>query len=264
MLFERCFKESLKKMELECTLTWKSADLELLLGAQLLFEVTGDKQYLKNIQRFGEAHLNGDGKIVAEKGGEYGFLLSFLYELTGVDLYKKGAIFMAHEISPDVFGNATCGKALPFYLYYDVHYGGKQHFNEILKQLNRLENLADSDTEFAEVMAGQHLATLIDCCDMIPEESYEQYRAIEAMFKAELRKILRKDRTYLEAKESALISYAIFKGCRLGVLQKEKYFSLAEDMLAALEAKIWNWEIREEKGNIAACMLAYGEWNDAI
>ena len=92
---------------------------------------------------------------------------------------------------------------------------------------------------------------LIDSLDEISEEVFEYYITLENLFKEAVRGILlyqdmqsklfyqiidRADieGNYLETSGSA---YAILKGCRLGVLQQEKYLPLGEEILDSLLKK---------------------------
>ena len=155
---------------------------------------------------------------------------------------------------------------------------------------------------------------LVDCYEIIPEESYDQFRYLGDLYKEALRGILRYqdpksglfyqliDRAdlpgnYLETSGSAMVAYSILKACRLGLLQKEKYFELGEQILMALEALMFNVEKKrfhltgicasaglgpkeerdgspeyylgepqrpDNKHGAAACMMAYGEWKRQI
>ncbi|MEG7530950.1 MAG: glycoside hydrolase family 88 protein, partial [Hungatella sp.] len=98
---------------------------------------------------------------------------------------------------------------------------------------------------------------------------------------------------YLETSGSAMVAYAIIKGCRLEMLEQGKYFQTGEESWAGLEAE----KLKMDSGNlhlmgtcasaglgpkderdgspeyylservavdnahgVAACMMAYGEW----
>ena len=88
---------------------------------------------------------------------------------------------------------------------------------------------------------GWFLMALVDCYEIMPEESYDHYRYLGALYKEALQGILKYqdprtglfyqliDRpelegNYLETSGSAMVAYSILKACRLGLLQKEKYF----------------------------------------
>lgn len=102
---------------------------------------------------------------------------------------------------------------------------------------------------------GWYLMALIDTMDEMDESIFEQYKVLEDLFKEAVRGILkyqdkssklfyqvidRKDveTNYLETSGSAMIGYAILKGCRMGALLKEKYQSIGEEIVDALTEKM--------------------------
>lgn len=87
---------------------------------------------------------------------------------------------------------------------------------------------------------GWYLMALVDVLDNMSQEIYEQYRILGDLFKEAVNGILQYadedtelffqviDRSdvegnYIETSGSAMVAYAIIKGCRLGILSKEKY-----------------------------------------
>ncbi|NLM13351.1 MAG: glycosyl hydrolase family 88 [Epulopiscium sp.] len=99
---------------------------------------------------------------------------------------------------------------------------------------------------------GWLLMALVDCCDIISEEAFEHYKTLEGMFKEAIKGILLyQDKetklfyqlidlpdvegNYLETSGSAMVAYSILKGCRLGILQEEKYREIGEGILEGLE-----------------------------
>lgn len=157
---------------------------------------------------------------------------------------------------------------------------------------------------------GWYLMALVDCYEIMAEEAYDQRHYFLELLKEAIQGILSYqdkesglfyqliDRAdlegnYLETSGSAMVAYTIIKGCRLGMLQKEKYFPVGEQILAALEAE----KLKMEEGKLqlhgtcasaglgpkderngspeyylseriavdnahgaATCMMAYGEW----
>lgn len=229
--------------------------------------------------------------------------------------------------------------AMPFYLKYDTLYGGRKHYNDIIGQFKRVRRYqydeekqlyyhafdekrqmvwADKETGLSPCFwlraEGWFLMALVDCYEIIPEESYDQFRYLGDLYKEALRGILKYqdpesglfyqliDRAdlpgnYLETSGSAMVAYSVLKACRLGLLQKEKYFELGEQILMALEALMFTVEKKkfhlngicasaglgpkeerdgspeyylgepqraDNKHGAAACMMAYGEWKRQI
>lgn len=98
---------------------------------------------------------------------------------------------------------------------------------------------------------GWLLMALADTMDCMSFEIFEQYKKLDGMFKQMLRGILQyQDResrlfyqvidrgdvpgNYLETSGSAMIAYAILKGCHMGILLKEKYMDVGESILKGL------------------------------
>lgn len=229
--------------------------------------------------------------------------------------------------------------AMPLYLKYDTLYGGRKHYNDIIDQFKRVRRYqydeekqlyyhaydekrqmiwADKKTGLSPCFwlraEGWFLMALVDCYEIIPEESYDQFRYLGSLYKEALKGILKYqdpesglfyqliDRAdlpgnYLETSGSAMVAYSVLKACRLGLLQKEKYFEVGEQILMALEAKMFRVEKKklhltgicasaglgpkekrdgspeyyinepqkpDNKHGAAACMMAYGEWKRQI
>lgn len=98
---------------------------------------------------------------------------------------------------------------------------------------------------------GWYLMSLIDTIDEMSEQIYEQYRYYSTLLREGLKGIMKyqdhksklfyqlidkKDvkGNYLETSGSAMVAYSILKGCRLGVLQKEKYQVIGEQIVESL------------------------------
>lgn len=109
---------------------------------------------------------------------------------------------------------------------------------------------------------GWYLMALVDVMDHMSQEIYEQYRTLMTIFKEAIKGILQYqdqesklfyqviDRSdvvgnYLETSGTAMVAYAIIKGCRMGILAKEKY---ADTGVAIVEALIENKLIEDESG----------------
>lgn len=98
---------------------------------------------------------------------------------------------------------------------------------------------------------GWHIMSLVDVLEMIPRELYEHYRVIEDLLREAVRGVMQyqdkvsglfyqvvdhpeNTQNYLETSGSSMITYALFKGCRLGALDEETYIPKAKQMLRGL------------------------------
>ena len=110
---------------------------------------------------------------------------------------------------------------------------------------------------------GWYLMALIDTMDEMDESVFEQYKVLEELFREAVRGVLkyqdkssglfyqiidRKDikENYLETSGSAMIGYALLKGCRIGALIKEKYLKTGEEIVDALTEHM----LMEEEGTL--------------
>lgn len=119
----------------------------------------------------------------------------------------------------------------------------------------RLQPWADKETGLSQNFwlraMGWYLMALIDTMDEMSEEIFEQYKVLEQLFKEGVKGILLYqdkesklfyqlidkadiDENYLETSGSAMVAYAILKGCYLGVLQKDKYQEIGEEIVTSL------------------------------
>ena len=103
---------------------------------------------------------------------------------------------------------------------------------------------------FSLCSMGWYLMSLIDTIDAMSIEIFETYKILEGFFKEAVKSIMQdqhknskifyriRDRSDVEdmnTETSAIymITYAILKGCRLGVLSQEKYKKSAEETIAS-------------------------------
>lgn len=122
---------------------------------------------------------------------------------------------------------------------------------------SRSQEWADKETGLSKSFLlrsmGWYLMSLIDTIDVMSIEIFEAYKTLEGLFKEAVKGILQYqdknnkmfyqiiDRIDLEGNctettGTSMISYAILKGCRLGVLSEEKYMKCAEEMLTSVIA----------------------------
>lgn len=120
---------------------------------------------------------------------------------------------------------------------------------------SRVQPWADKETGLSKNFwlraMGWYLMALIDTMDEMSEEIFEHYKTLEGLFKEGINGILQYqdeesklfyqliDRSdvknnYLETSGSAMVAYAILKGCRLGILQMEKYRHIGDEIVISL------------------------------
>lgn len=166
--------------------------------------------------------------------------------------------------------------AQPFYMEYETRYDNKEHYDDIVNQFKNVRKYiyddnkklyyhaydetktmiwADKETgkspNFWLRAMGWYLMALIDTMDIMSKEIFEQYKALEEIFKEAVNGILQyQDKesklfyqiidkaeiegNYLETSGSAMVAYAIMKACRMGVLSSEKYAKTGEEIMNAL------------------------------
>lgn len=142
----------------------------ILLGAQRLYEVTGDDFYKDRIVEFMNRHIMPDGTIKYLDVNELnldkinsGKILFFLYEQTGEERYKKALdtlIDMLHRHPRTSTGNFWhktiypyqvwldgLYMALPLYLEYETKYNNKENYNDVFSQMQNVRRLLYSEKD---------------------------------------------------------------------------------------------------------------------
>ncbi len=290
---------------------WNYEDGCVLMGASLLYQVTGDEYYKSFIVHYMEKFINEDGSINCYNKEHYnidsinaGKVLFFLYDETKEEKYRtaievlmdqlrcqprtKSNNFWHKKIYPNQVWLDGLYMAQPFYMEYETRFNQKKNYNDILSQYKnvrkflynedkklyyhgydeaRIQPWADKNTgvssNFWLRAMGWYIMGLIDTMDKTSKEIFEHYKTLETLFKESIQGILlyqdkesklfyqiidRADieNNYLETSGSAMIAYGILKGCRLGVLQKEKYQAIGEKIIDSLLEN----KLVEEAGNL--------------
>ena len=98
---------------------------------------------------------------------------------------------------------------------------------------------------------GWYLMAMVDVLEAMSQEIYEYYHELSELFRESVRGILPYmdekthmfyqvidradvDGNYLETSGSSMIAYAIMKGCRLGVLLKDKYLETGRSIMEGI------------------------------
>ena len=140
---------------------WNYEDGCVLMGCKQLFEATQDKVYLDFILQYLEQVIEPDGNINNYELGKYnidsinsGKVLFTAYEITKEEKYRSAIEFIMNQLrehprteSGNFYHKQMYPKqiwldgvymALPFYMEYETKYDGKEHYNDILNQVENV------------------------------------------------------------------------------------------------------------------------------
>ncbi|MBR6381841.1 MAG: glycoside hydrolase family 88 protein [Lachnospiraceae bacterium] len=136
---------------------WNYEDGCVLLGAQRLYEVTGEEAYADLIVSYLDSYVAEDGTIAHYEKEKYnidnintGKSLFFAYDRTGNEKYRKAiellmdqlrnhprcesGNFFHKKIYPDQIWLDGLFMAQPFYMAYTTRYEKKEHYADIVSQ----------------------------------------------------------------------------------------------------------------------------------
>ncbi len=218
---------------------WNYEDGCVLVGAIDLYRATRDADYRAFVLRYVERYVAPDGSIPNYECEQYnidsinsGKALFFALDETGDERYQKAIEFHIQRLREHP--RCQCGSfwhksiypwqiwldglymALPFYMEYDMRFGGMAHVADIVRQFEnareRLYNAqkglsyhacdearkqpwADPHTghspNFWLRSMGWYLMALVDCMALVDEQLTEHYKALESIFREAVRGILR-------------------------------------------------------------------------
>ena len=170
MAFEQFFRDYLVKFAQDDKPLWNYEAGVTLLGAQWLYEVTGDEFYKDRIFEFMDRHILPDGTIRYLDPNELnldkinsGKILFFQYDQTGDARYKKAmdtlmdmlrrhprtstGNFWHKTIYPNQIWLDGLYMGLPYYLEYDVRFDGGKKAEDVLSQIENVRRLMYSDKD---------------------------------------------------------------------------------------------------------------------
>ena len=172
--------------------------------------------------------------------------------------------------------------AMPFYLTYENEFGGEQSRKDTLHEFAKVREKmfcqnsglyyhawdekaqqpwADPRTGLSPNFwlrgIGWFLMALVDCYELIP--GWEAGRLLRGLLREAVEGLLpyrekssglfyqlvalpHEKGNYLETSGSAMVSYALFKGTRLGMLEGGVYPKIAEEILVSLQANMLPWK----------------------
>ena len=303
MIFERYIKNYMYEFDQLDRCFWNYEDGCVLIGAQAMYEATGDEYYFDSIRNFIDRYVKEDG-IMYYDPKEYnidkipsGRVLYLLYKRTGNETYRKAIELLMGQLREHP--RTECGSfwhkkiypyqiwldglymGMPFYMMYENDFDGGKNYGDIINQfLNARKYLYDEEKHlyyhaydekkemfwadretglspnFWSRATGWYLMALADCYELMPKEQ-EEYRkvladlwkeAIDGMLEYQdkesglfyqLTALSDVEGNYLETSSSSMVAYSILKGCRLGVLPEAVYRAKGEEILIALETRMF-------------------------
>lgn len=173
------------------------------------------------------------------------------------------------EYFTDDSGNkclCTAFKALSFYMNYETKDGGKEHYNDIIAQYNALYNdcfedvskaAREGDSKAVKALAF-FAAGAVDTLEVMDQALYEIFARIREMYKAAV-SVLNDTIDNTDSQFVKLIyAYAVMKGCRMKLIQTEKYAAKAEDIFGKATDK--HVADKSDVAVSAAYITAYSEY----
>lgn len=169
MLFERYIRNYMNgfnQLDREC---WNYEDGCVLIGAQAMYEATGDEFYFESIKNFIDRYVKEDG-IMYYDPKEYnidkipsGRVLFPLYRKTGIEKYRKAADLLMSQLRSQP--RTECGNfwhkkiypyqiwldglymGLPFYLMYENMFGAGTNYEDVIKQFRNVRKFLYDEKE---------------------------------------------------------------------------------------------------------------------
>ena len=161
MAFEQFFRDYLVKFAQDDKPLWNYEAGVTLLGAQWLYEVTGDEFYKDRIFEFMDRHILPDGTIRYLDPNELnldkinsGKILFFQYDQTGDARYKKAMdtlMDMLRRHPRTSTGNFWHKMIYPYQIWLDGLYMAQPFYMQYEVTYNDCKNCADSFNQFENV-----------------------------------------------------------------------------------------------------------------
>lgn len=214
------------------------------------YEWTGEERYRKAI----EVLMNQLRNHPRTKSGNFWHKMIYPNQIWLDGLYMAQPFYMMYETRyhkkehyNDIIEQF---KNVRKYLYNEEKGLYYHAYDEARKQFWADKETGNSPNFWLRSM-GWYLMSLIDVMSEMDETIFEYYKVLEEIFREAIKGILkyqdpesklfyqvidradRKD-NYLETSGSAMIGYAIIKGCNIGVLLKDKYQEIGEEIVDSL------------------------------
>lgn len=169
MVFERYIKNYMHEFDLLDRGFWNYEDGCVLIGAQAMYEATGDEYFYNSIRNFIDRYVSEDG-ILYYDAQEYnidkipsGRVLYMLYQKTGKEVYRNAIELLMNQLR--THPRTKCGNfwhkkiypyqiwldglymGMPFYMMYENAFGGQKHYGDIIAQFQNVRKyLYDEET----------------------------------------------------------------------------------------------------------------------
>lgn len=217
---------------------WNYEDGCVLIGCIDLYEATGEPKYRDFVLRYLETYVTPEGDIPNYETRQYnidsincGKALFFALDETGDARYRKAieyhmqrlrehprcqcGSFWHKELYPNQIWLDGLYMAEPFYMAYEMRFGGKANVSDILLQFEnvrrflysaekglfyhaydeaRIQPWANPETgcspNFWLRSMGWFLMAMVDTLALMDEQLFEHYKALEGLFKEAVRGIL--------------------------------------------------------------------------
>lgn len=167
-MFEAYFKKYLEDFAANPKPVWNYEAGVTLLGAKVMYEITGDEYYYEKIVGHMDHYILPDGTIryldLNERNLDRinsGKILFYLYERTGEERYKialdtlmdlvhkhprtSTGNFWHKEIYPYQIWLDGLYMCLPLYLEYETKYNNKENYNDVYSQMANVRKLMYDD-----------------------------------------------------------------------------------------------------------------------
>ena len=248
----------------------------LINAVQGLYKATDDEDYKDWVMNTLADAVDEEGNVAGMDKEDmcdsfyFGNLLFFA--VAQDDRYKK-AILNIEKSLAKADGTMTAKdtwKCQPYFMNYETVYGGKERYNAIIANYNRVvkEEGVPASAEFA--------CGLIDTMEVMAQPLYEIFAKMKDYYKETVKAVLASDekaKNETSADNTAndvcnclcadklLFVYAVLKGCRMKALHTEKYAACQMKVLdCAVEAICSDAASIDSDSTIGATLvLAYAE-----
>ena len=218
-----------------------------------MYEHTGEEKYRKAI----EFTMNELRKHPRCECGNFFHKAIYPYQIWLDGLYMAQPFYMEYETKFDNKGKyqdiVSQFENAQKYLY-DEKKGLCYHAYDEKKVQFWANPQTGRSANFWLRSMGWYLLALVDTMDNMSKEIYESYRSLQDIFQTVVHGILQYQDpetklfyqvidkgdfpgNYVEASGSAMVAYALLKGCRIGALLPEKYLAVGQEIFENLEAR---------------------------
>ena len=220
-----------------------------------------------------------------------GEAIVFAYDQTGNELYKNSICELAGAIMAQARNNegvlvggdgtketelSDAYNQLTFYMDYETRFGGKEHYNDVVKQYEAVRTAKrcaecglynkNSDLETALFMA-----SMIDTMEVTDQPVYEVFAGVKNIYKEAFAAMRANGKYEIESEdfitednmvEKLILLYALLKGCRMKAILSSKYeagLNAAADKVFDMIKSQGKAVFKGKNDLLAAVMMVYAE-----